>query len=357
MAEPHRRVDDDDLVHHLATHADWYARTGDVYVPARFAEDGFVHAAFADQVVAAAERHFVGHDDLVLLTIDPTRLRAPVVEEDTSGHGAHPHVHGELDLDAIVCARPFPRDDEGGFGWWQGERRGQVAHRVTRATAAVTDLLDHFAGVDFDGAPKHRGTEAGLWFTDFVPGDVVRLPVPEWLPTEDALRSLGRLLRHAHDASRDFMTRHAFYAGNPEGEVVTHHDVGPGNVVWRDGLAVALIDWEFAEPGDPVVDLADAAVHVAGWLPEERRRRAGFPADATAERLVLALLDGYGGDHDLAGLADVVVVHLREELRRIEELGRFGGIEPWASLDGHGVGERLRTILAWHEDGRPPAAV
>lgn len=35
-----------------------------------------------------------------------------------------------------------------------------------------------------------------------------------------------------------------------------HGDFWPGNVLWRDGRLVAVIDWEDAEIGDPLVDLA-----------------------------------------------------------------------------------------------------
>ena len=38
-----------------------------------------------------------------------------------------------------------------------------------------------------------------------------------------------------------------------------HNDVCPENVVFRDGIAVALLDFEFAAPGRPVYDLAHRA--------------------------------------------------------------------------------------------------
>ena len=38
-----------------------------------------------------------------------------------------------------------------------------------------------------------------------------------------------------------------------------HNDVEPSNVVFRDGIAVALIDFEFGAPGRAAYDLAQLA--------------------------------------------------------------------------------------------------
>jgi len=42
--------------------------------------------------------------------------------------------------------------------------------------------------------------------------------------------------------------------------------------VFREGRAVALIDWDFAAPGRPVYDLAQMA---RMWRPGRRRRERG----------------------------------------------------------------------------------
>ena len=70
-----------------------------------------------------------------------------------------------------------------------------------------------------------------------------------------------------------------------------HNDVCPENVVFRDGVAVALLDFEFAAPGRPVYDLAHLArlcvpieddVDQArlGWRPADRPARLRLVADA-----------------------------------------------------------------------------
>jgi aminoglycoside phosphotransferase (APT) family kinase protein len=40
--------------------------------------------------------------------------------------------------------------------------------------------------------------------------------------------------------------------------VLLHGDFWPGNILWKDGQLVAIIDWEDAELGDPLADLANS---------------------------------------------------------------------------------------------------
>lgn len=44
--------------------------------------------------------------------------------------------------------------------------------------------------------------------------------------------------------------------------VIIHGDYWPGNVLWRDGHLAAVIDWEDAQLGDPLADLACARVEL-----------------------------------------------------------------------------------------------
>lgn len=40
--------------------------------------------------------------------------------------------------------------------------------------------------------------------------------------------------------------------------VLLHGDFWPGNILWRDGRLVAVVDWEDAAVGDPLVDIANS---------------------------------------------------------------------------------------------------
>ena len=47
--------------------------------------------------------------------------------------------------------------------------------------------------------------------------------------------------------------------------VLLHGDYWPGNLLWRDETLVAVIDWEDARLGDPLVDLAVSRLDI-GWI-------------------------------------------------------------------------------------------
>jgi aminoglycoside phosphotransferase (APT) family kinase protein len=52
--------------------------------------------------------------------------------------------------------------------------------------------------------------------------------------------------------------------------VILHGDYWPGNVLWRDGELVGVVDWEDALFGDPLADLGITRLEI-GWS-------AGFAA-------------------------------------------------------------------------------
>ena len=83
-------------------------------------------------------------------------------------------------------------------------------------------------------------------------------------PTRRSRRSAA-LLAGLHDAARAFdppgrlEPELADPAGGP---IVCHNDVCLDNVIFRDGVAVGLIDFDFAAPGRPLYDLAQLARHL-----------------------------------------------------------------------------------------------
>lgn len=90
---------------------------------------------------------------------------------------------------------------------------------------------------------------------------------------ERSYAAIGRILRELHD-----LTRGTELAAG--GECVIHGDPGPFNVVMRDGMPVALIDWDSAHPGDPLTDVGYAGwtwcIQAAGNVPvHDQARRLG----------------------------------------------------------------------------------
>jgi uncharacterized protein (DUF952 family) len=100
---------------HLAIEAEW-ASADASYTPVGFERDGFVHCSAPHQVAHVADRRFAGRTDLVLLTIEPPLLDAPVVWEDLEGEGEDfPHVYGPIPRSAVIAARPYRPGADGSF--------------------------------------------------------------------------------------------------------------------------------------------------------------------------------------------------------------------------------------------------
>jgi hypothetical protein len=129
-----------------------------------------------------------------------------------------------------------------------------------RATHA---LLAHLAAVGFDGAPKVLAVGPGTEMLTYIDGRAAVPPLSEDMLTDDALVSVAELLRGYHRAAATF---------DPAGYrwprpipapfrtgLVSHNDVHPANLVFRDGRAVGLIDFDLAGPGSATWDLAAAA--------------------------------------------------------------------------------------------------
>ena len=182
-------------------------------------------------------------------------------------------------------------------------RRGDevLRPRLPGATARHA-LLAHLERVGFAGAPRvhHLGPHDEL--LSYLPGTVAGPPLAEWATTDEALASVGALLRALHDATTTFDAAAWSWPGrvpprHRTGEfVVAHNDPHPGNVVFRDGVAVGLIDFDLAEPASRAWDLASAACF---WVPlldpvDVADARAG----RASARLDL-LREAYGSDATL----------------------------------------------------------
>jgi hypothetical protein len=170
-------------------------------------------------------------------------------------------------------ADPLEMPLAGGMGSGDAVVRvGDTVRRPVRPhTAAVAAFLQHLESIGFDGAPRHLGTdEQGREIVSYVDGDVGLPPFPAWIGEEALLVSVARLQRSLHQAAASFVPPPgaSWHRANlPEpgpGAIVCHNDLCVENVVVRNGRAVAFIDFDFAAPSDPLLDIAIAARH---WIP------------------------------------------------------------------------------------------
>jgi hypothetical protein len=177
-------------------------------------------------------------------------------------------------------------------------RVGATVHRPVGAhTPAVHALLGQLAATGFTGAPRVIGVDGATEILGYLEGAAAIEPVPDWALTDSALTSVGELLRAYHRHASGFDgSQLRWQRPVPErwrGGLVTHNDSNPANVIFRDGRAVALIDFDLAAPGSRAWELAMAACF---WVPlradedvtDDRRNRV-------VERFGL-LLDSYGAD-------------------------------------------------------------
>jgi Phosphotransferase enzyme family len=144
-------------------------------------------------------------------------------------------------------------------------RVGDTVRRPTGPSSpAVHTLLDHLERVGFDGAPRLLGVdEQGREVLSYIDGEAAIAPHPGWALTDEAMMSVAELLRRFHEATASFdpSGRRWHRAVPPafRGGVVTHNDPNLDNVIFVDGRAVALIDFDLAAPGSAVWDVACAA--------------------------------------------------------------------------------------------------
>jgi Phosphotransferase enzyme family len=202
-------------------------------------------------------------------------------------------------------------------------------------------------GIDEDGRER----------LEFIDGEVPTTPYPAWSQTDAALVSIAKLLRGLHAAAREFDPRGLRWsdglADPTGGTVVCHNDVELSNVVFRDGIAVALRDFEFAAPGRPVYDLAQLARLCVPIDDEHDQVRLGWqPADRPARLRLVA--DVYGLDRDgraeLLFAMDDAIDRIEAVARRRIETGDAQTVEAMARTGGLVKYDRRRTWWLRHHD-------
>lgn len=92
------------MIYHVVTGSSWQeALEQGFYEAGSLATEGFIHASRAEQLPGVLERYYKGQSDLYLLSIDETKLTAPLqVELAPSVNEMFPHIYGRLNLDAVI---------------------------------------------------------------------------------------------------------------------------------------------------------------------------------------------------------------------------------------------------------------
>ena len=190
----------------------------------------------------------------------------------------------------------------------------------------------------------------------FIEGEVPLVPYPGWSQSETALASVARLLRRLHNAGRGFdpqdFTWNRALADPAGGTLVCHNDVEPSNVVFHDGIAVALLDFEFAAPGRPVYDVAQLA---RLWVPIDDdfdQARLGWrPADRPSRLRLVA--DEYGLDRkgraELLTAMNDAIDRVEAAVRRSVDAGDLNSVAMWNRTGGSDRYDRRRSWWTEHQ--------
>ncbi|MFG2004801.1 phosphotransferase enzyme family protein [Spirillospora sp. NPDC048911] len=243
-----------------------------------------------------------------------------------------------------------------------------VRRPVRPFTATIQAYLAHLHQAGFSAAPRPLGfDEQGREVLSFVPGEVPREPLPPEATGDEVLIALARLIRRLHDAAQGWTPPQDAVWATPPGtagipfvdtgaELVSHRDYCPGNVVFRNGLPAALIDFDLARPTTRIYDIANALYWWAPLAHPKDRTPALTDADIPHRAAVFA--DAYEMTHqqrhELVPLATRMIQRFHRTsraaaaldpvFRRFWEEGvkdRLPRAEAWLAHEGPAIADRL----------------
>jgi hypothetical protein len=163
-----------------------------------------------------------------------------------------------------------------------------------RASELMREVLLHLEQAGFDAAPRwlgvdERGRDVLSWiegetFTDrsqmhpYIGEPPVRITF-----SDEQLTAVMRMLWRYHDTFDD--------------AVICHGDFGPWNLVWQEGMPIAVIDFDNVYPGDAGDYVAYALRMFVGY---------GFAPGEPAElvRRTRLALTAYGSEFDVPALLE-----------------------------------------------------
>jgi aminoglycoside phosphotransferase (APT) family kinase protein len=239
-------------------------------------------------------------------------------------------------------------------------RVGDTVRRpVGRHSPLVHALLTHLESIGFDGAPRFLGVDgAGREVLSYVHGEVAGRPRPAWIADEARLASVGRLVRAYDDAAASFMPPpgalpDAQAAEQPEvppapaypPELIGHVDITPENVVFRDGRACALIDFDLARPATRADEMFNAMMW---WAPlSDPRDVDPLLQSVDVPRRARILADAYGlSGIDRERILEVAIMRTRRSWHLMKQRAQSQG-GGWQRMWDEGVGDVIKRREAW----------
>lgn len=99
----------DTIIYKICTAQEWSeaAQNGKFTGSAVDIADGYIHFSTARQVAETARRYFAGQTDLVLVTVDTSKLTGELCWEESRGGDLFPHLYEALPVAAAVNVEPL----------------------------------------------------------------------------------------------------------------------------------------------------------------------------------------------------------------------------------------------------------
>lgn len=229
---------------------------------------------------------------------------------------------------------------------------GNEVHRQSGPWTPTIHALLHFLsvkGLTFTPCPLGFDDQ-GREILNFLPGKAATRPWPTVLINNSGLIQAAKMLREYHDVVEDFQPSEdaLWRIGKVEklpGQIIRHGDLGPWNTLWQENRLTGIIDWDFAEPGERITDLAQMAYYFVPLRGEKGWQQAGFTERPDLHKRLHILCESYG-EFKVHQILHAVLKLLEEELRRLRELGG-NNIEPWASFLRRGDTDEIISDINW----------
>jgi aminoglycoside phosphotransferase len=156
-------------------------------------------------------------------------------------------------------------------------------------------LLRHFYNNALP-VPKVIKTDTTHEYLEYINGEQIH--PRKW--NDEALAEAAKLVKKLHTAAKAFdynrtMEWKPWYLrelGRPE--LCSHGDIAPWNIITRGNNIVGLIDWEYAGPIDPIIELARACWLFPQLADDDLGALYDLPSPRERGKQVRLMLDIYG---------------------------------------------------------------
>lgn len=112
------------MIYHITTNGEWQSSQDKQHYEAESLDtQGFIHLSEKHQIVGVADAIFTGRDDLIILVVNPAKLKAelryeapdPNIPKEHHEGELFPHLYGVLNFDAVENVVEFPCQENGKF--------------------------------------------------------------------------------------------------------------------------------------------------------------------------------------------------------------------------------------------------